>query len=328
MARGIGKGLRLTPIERLDLLSRVRSGQTHSAATAAVGCSAKTLQRLLAVTGGVKPRNKSRAALRLSTVEREEISRGLQAGNSCRTIARQVSRSASTISRDVAANCGRHRYRAWQAEGRAYRRARRPKIAKLLASPRLRDEVERRLRRKWSPQQISARLRADFPDDLEMRVAHETIYQSLFVQGRGALRRELTRCLRSGRAQRRPMGRRVGTGELRNMVLLSERPAEAEDRAVPGHWEGDLILGKNSLSAVATLVERQTRFIMLCRLPQGRQAEQVEIALTKKIGDLPRLLRRSLTLAHVDRCRDTVLLGSGRNLWTTGPTTMPRWRNG
>ena len=128
-----------------------------------------------------------------------------------------------------------------------------------------------------------------------MRVSHETIYQSLFVQGRGALRRELTKCLRSGRAQRRPQGRSVGTGELKNMVLLSKRPAEAEDRAVPGHWEGDLIVGKKSLSAVATLVERQTRFIMLCLLSDGRLAEQVKDALAKKIGGLPKFLRRSLT---------------------------------
>jgi IS30 family transposase len=138
-------------------------------------------------------------------------------------------------------------------------------------------------------------LRTDFPDDLNMRISHETIYQSLFVQGRGALRRELTQCLRSGRAQRRPIGRPVGSGELKNMVLLSERPPEVGDRAVPGHWEGDLIIGKKSLSAIATLVERHTRFIMLCRLPDGRLAEQVKVALAKKIGSLPELLRRSLT---------------------------------
>jgi IS30 family transposase len=128
-----------------------------------------------------------------------------------------------------------------------------------------------------------------------MRVSHETIYQSLFVQGRGALRKELTQCLRTGRAQRRPSGRAVGPGELKNMVLLSERPAEAEDRAVPGHWEGDLIVGKRSQSAIATLVERQTRFVMLCRLDGSRLAEHVKDALAKKILELPEHLRRSLT---------------------------------
>ena len=295
MVRGSGPASRLTSEERLSLQALVRSGGTHKAAAAAVGCSSKSVQRLLRRTGGLKPRSMTRAVLRLSVLEREEISRGMQAGISCRGIARQVGRSPSTVSRDVAASGGRTRYRAWRADARACRQARRPKISKLLSFAPLRREVERRLRQRWSPQQISARLRTDFPDDLNMRVSHETIYQSLFVQGRGALRSELTRCLRTGRAQRHPIGRASGTGELKNMVLLSERPPEAEDRAVPGHWEGDLIIGKKSLSAIATLVERQTRFIMLCRLPDGRLAEQVKVALAKKIGGLPELLRRSLT---------------------------------
>ena len=295
MGRGSGPAHRLTSEERLSLQALVRSGGTHEAAAAAVGCSSKSVQRLLRRTGGMKPRRTPRAALRLSVLEREEISRGMQAGISCRAVARQVGRSPSTVSRDVAASGGRTRYRAWRADARASRRARRPKMPKLLSCGALRHEVERRLQQRGSPQQISARLRTDFPGDLNMRVSHETIYQSLFVQGRGALRSELTRCLRSGRAQRRPSGRHVGTGELKDMVLLSERPPEAADRAVPGHWEGDLIIGKKSLSAIATLVERQTRFIMLCRLPDGRLAEQVKIALAKKIGSLPELLRRSLT---------------------------------
>ena len=295
MGRGSGPAHRLTSEERLSLQALVRSGGTHEAAAAAVGCSSKSVQRLLRRTGGMKPRRTPRAALRLSVLEREEISRGMQAGISCRAVARQVGRSPSTVSRDVAASGGRTRYRAWRADARASSHARRPKMPKLLSCAALRHEVERRLQQRWSPQQISARLRTDFPGDLNMRVSHETIYQSLFVQGRGALRSELTRCLRSGRAQRRPSGRHVGTGELKDMVLLSERPPEAADRAVPGHWEGDLIIGKKSLSAIATLVERQTRFIMLCRLPDGRLAEQVKIALAKKIGSLPELLRRSLT---------------------------------
>lgn len=219
----------------------------------------------------------------------------MHAGLSFRSIAKQMDRSPSTVSRDVAASGGRTRYRAWRAEGRAYRKARRPKVPKLASCAPLRREVERRLLQRWSPQQISARLRTDFPDDMSMRVSHETIYQSLFVQGRGALRKELTRCLRTGRAQRRPIGRPVGSGELKSMVLLSDRPSEVDDRAVPGHWEGDLIIGKKSTSAIATLVERQTRFIMLCRLPDGRRAEDVKVALAKKIGSLPELLRLSLT---------------------------------
>ena len=295
MGRGSGPARRLTSAERLRLQSLVRSGETHKGAAVVVGCSAKSVQRLLKRTGGLKPRNTPRAALRLSVFEREEISRGMEAGISCRAIAKQVGRAPSTVSRDVAASGGRTRYRAWRADARASRHAHRPKTPKLLSCTPLRREVERRLQQRWSPQQISARLRTDFPDDLNMRVSHETIYQSLFVQGRGALRSELTRCLRTGRAQRRSRGRPAGSGELKNMVLLSERPPEAEDRAVPGHWEGDLIIGKKSVSAIATLVERQTRFIMLCRLPDGRLAEQVKIALAKKIGSLPELLRRSLT---------------------------------
>ena len=161
--------------------------------------------------------------------------------------------------------------------------------------PRLRLEVERCLRQRWSPQQIAARLIVDYPDDPEMRVSHETIYQSLYVQSRGALRRELTRCLRTGRAQRRPRGRIAGAGQLLNMVLISERPAEVDDRAVPGHWEGDLVLGARSQSAIGTLVERQTRFVMLLNLRKGRLAEHVRDALVDRIGELPEQLRRSLT---------------------------------
>jgi IS30 family transposase len=155
--------------------------------------------------------------------------------------------------------------------------------------------VERRLRLRWSPQQIAARLVLDYPDDPEMRVSHETIYQSLFVQGRGALRKELARCLRTGRAQRRPQGRITGAGQLLNMVLISERPAEVDDRAVPGHWEGDLIVGARSQSAIGTLVERQTRFMMLLNLSKGRLAVDVKDALVARIAELPEQLRRSLT---------------------------------
>ena len=164
-----------------------------------------------------------------------------------------------------------------------------------MRSARLRRIVERRLAECWSPQQIAHRLVADHPDDPELRVSHETIYQSLFVQARGALRKELTRFLRTGRTQRRPHHRTAGSGELVGMVLLSERPAEVEDRAVPGHWEGDLIIGKAGLSAIATLVERQTRYVMLLALPDGRTADHVRVALAQRILTLPAQLRRTLT---------------------------------
>jgi IS30 family transposase len=295
MGQGSGRAHRLTCAERLELQRRVRAGETHEVAATAVGCSAKSVQRLLIKTGGVKPRSTPQAALRLSLPEREEISRGLLAGDSCRVIARHLGRSPSTVSRDVAAAGYGERYRAWRADETAHRRAHRPKIAKLIAVPRLRRVVERGLRLRWSPQQITARLVLDYPDDLEMRVSHETIYQSLFVQGRGALRQELTRCLRTGRAQRRPLGRATGSGQLQHMVLISDRPADVEDRAVPGHWEGDLILGKRAQSAIGTLVERQTRFVMLVNLRAGRLAEHVKDALADTIRALPDHLRRSLT---------------------------------
>ena len=295
MGQGSGRAHRLTGAERLELQRRVRACETHEVAATAMGCSAKSVQRLLVKTGGVKPRSTPQSALRLSLPEREEISRGLLAGDSCRVIARRLGRAPSTVSRDVAAAGDRQRYRAWRADETAHRRAHRPKIAKLIAVPRLRRAVERGLRLRWSPQQITARLVLDYPDDLEMRVSHETIYQSLFVQGRGALRQELTRCLRTGRAQRRPLGRATGAGQLQHMVLISERPAEVEDRAVPGHWEGDLILGKRAQSAIGTLVERQTRFVMLVNLSAGRLAEHVKDALADTIRALPDHLRRSLT---------------------------------
>jgi IS30 family transposase len=295
MGRGSGPSFRLTSSDRLELQRLVRTGERYVDAASVVGCSAKSVQRLLIRTGGLKPRTMPRSALRLSVEEREEISRGLTSGTSCQVIAMRLNRAASTVSRDVSANGGRQRYRAWRADERALRKAHRPKQSKLATSVRLRREVERGLARRWSPQQIAARLQVAFPEDLEMRVSHETIYQSLFVQGRGALRKELTHCLRTGRVQRRPLGRVAGTGELKNMVLISERPAEADDRAVPGHWEGDLIVGKRSQSAIATLVERQTRFIMLCRLDGNRLAEHVKNELAKKILELPEHLRRSLT---------------------------------
>jgi IS30 family transposase len=179
----------------------------------------------------------------------------------------------------------------------AIERGRRSKPCKLLVDARLRGEVERGLRALWSPQQIAARLVRDYPDDQRMRVSHETIYRTLFVQGRGALRKELTACLRSGRAQRRPRLRleRSGAGRLRDVLLISDRPAEIEDRAVPGHWEGDLIIGKQARSAIGVLVERQSRYVMLLHLPNGRTAEDVRVALTRQVSKLPAELRRTLT---------------------------------
>jgi transposase, IS30 family len=237
-----------------------------------------------------------RSALRLSLPEREEISRGLAGGQSLRSIARRLGRSPSTISREVATNGGRRRYRACPADNAAVRRMRRPKSSKLASCERLRTIVEGKLELRWSPAQISGWLVEEFPDEPEMRVSHETIYVSLFVQSRGALRKELTRYLRSGHTTRRPPGHSVmnGQGQLRGTLNISERPAEADDRAVPGHWEGDLLMGKR-MHAMATLVERKTRFVMLIALPDGHAADVVADALAAKIVELPEQLRRSLT---------------------------------
>jgi IS30 family transposase len=237
-----------------------------------------------------------RSALRLSLAEREEISRGLAGGESFRSIARRLARSPSTISREVATNGGRRRYRACGADQAAVRRMRRPKRSKLVTCPRLRAVVEGKLELRWSPTQISGWLVSEFPDDPEMRVSHETIYLSLFVQSRGALRKELTRYLRSGHTTRRPKGHTVmnGQGQLRGVLNIRERPAEANDRAVPGHWEGDLLMGKG-MRAIATLVERKSRFVMLVALPNGHAADVVADALAAKIVELPEQLRRSLT---------------------------------
>jgi IS30 family transposase len=256
-----------------------------------------SLRKFIADAGGKRPTARQRSELRLSLEEREEISRGLAAGDSIRAIAEALGRSPSTVCREVNANGGRKKYRALVADRAACRRALRPKRAKLAQCRRLRGVVERKLEAKWSPQQISAWLALEYPDRPEMQVSHETIYQSLFVQSRGALRKELHSCLRTGRAMRRAKAYtkgNVGQGQLRNMVMISERPAEVKDRAVPGHWEGDLIFGKK-MTSIGTLVERHSRYVMLLKLPNGHGAEAVRKAMTKRILTLPTQLRRSIT---------------------------------
>jgi transposase, IS30 family len=231
---------------------------------------------------------------RLVVADREEITIGLHRGETFTAIAARIGVHVSTVTREVHANGGREHYRAWRAHLRARERARRPKTAKL-ACPRLAAQVEQGLRQWWSPQEIAQRLRLEFPDDPMMWVSHETIYQSLFVQGRGELRRELTRCLRSGRAHRWARNRDNNRGHIPGMVMISERPAEADERAVPGHWEGDLIIGKNNKSAVGTLVERATRYVMLLHLPNGRDAHHVDAAMRRAIAKLPAEMFRTIT---------------------------------
>jgi IS30 family transposase len=231
---------------------------------------------------------------RLSLAEREEIRAGLERGETFTAIAMAIGRVVSTVSREVAANGGRDGYQAWRAHGRAGEQARRPKTPKLAHQP-LAVLVTAWLEEWWSPEEIANRLPIEFPDDPMMRVSHETIYQSLFVQGRGELRRELHRCLRSGRARRRPRNRLETRGQIPDKVMISERPAEVEDRAVPGHWEGDLIIGTSNRSAVGTLVERTTRYVQLLHLPDGREAEKVNEAIKRTISGLPEELVRTIT---------------------------------
>jgi IS30 family transposase len=229
--------------------------------------------------------------------QREEIALGRARGDSIRAIAAIIGRSPSTVSRELRRNAdGLGRYRATSAHALAYHRASRPKPTKLLTNLRLRSMVEADLAKKYSPEQIAGRLKVDFPDQPEMQVSTETIYQSLYVQSRGALKQELTRCLRTGRAVRRP-SRKVGQRKNRipNMINIAERPAEADDRAVPGHWEEDLIIGRKNLSAIGTLVERTTTYTMLLHLPDGYTPELVRDALAAKIKTLPEVLRASLT---------------------------------
>jgi transposase, IS30 family len=231
---------------------------------------------------------------RLTLAEREEISLGLRRGATLTAIATELGRSVSTVSREVAANGGKGDYRAWRAHERAHQRSLRPKPRKL-ACVQLASQVTWWLKKWWSPVEISKRLRLEYPDDPMMWVSHETIYKTLFVQGRGELRRELTRCLRTGRTQRRPRSRVETRGRIPGMVMISERPAEVEDRAVPGHWEGDLLIGKNGDSAVGTLVERSTRYVMLLHLPDGRFPVHVDAAMRRAIRKLPKDLFRTIT---------------------------------
>jgi len=273
-------------------------GEFITDAAAEAGTYRKKGTRWIAANGGVRPRRGRDLKGRCLTFgEREEIALGRAGGQTIRTIAARMGRSPSTISRELARNVRPgEQYRATTAHALAYHRASRPKPAKLAVNLVLRAKVEQDLRKRYSPQQIAGRLRREFPDCPEMWVSTETIYQSLYVQSRGALRRDLTRCLRTGRAVRRPC-RHPGQRKNRipDMINISERPAEATDRAVPGHWEGDLIIGKKNLTAIGTLVERTTGYTMLMHLPDGYKAEQVRDALAAKVQTLPEQLRASLT---------------------------------
>ena len=249
---------------------------------------------ILVANGGVAPLPRSRPAHCLTLADREEISRGLAAGLSFREISRRLGRPASTISREIGRNGGPKSYRANRADEQAWARARRPKPCVLAMNPVLRQLVAQRLVQRWSPEQIAAWLKLEFPAEESLRVSHETIYRSLFIQARGALKKELCAHLRTHRKMRRSKASAVvPRGGIVGAVSIRERPAEVEDRAIPGHWEGDLVSGSKN-SHVATLVERRTRFVMLVKV-KGRDTESVVSALSRQVRTLPKELRKSLT---------------------------------
>jgi IS30 family transposase len=255
-----------------------------------------SIQGVLSETGGIRPRPRKRSRLALTLSEREEISRGMVAGQSLRSIAVSLGRAPSTVSREINRNGGRRRYRASKADQAARDRARRPKTCKLVNNRALARAVARKLRGLWSPEQIAGWLKYEHPDNENMQVSHETIYKSLFIQARGALKKELLQHLRRTRTMRRGRSHTQKTathGRITGTVSIRERPASVEDRAVPGHWEGDLIIGSHN-SQIATLVERHTRYVMLVRVP-SKDTKTVIDALIKHAHKLPRELYKSLT---------------------------------
>jgi IS30 family transposase len=285
---------KLSVAERAAVWERWRRGEQIADIAKALRRADPSVARELDYTGGIAPRARRRCARVLSLGEREEISRGISAGLSMRSIAARLGRAASSVSREIRRHGGRGHYRAMRADARAWRRAKRPKACLLATQERLRDQVAQWLSLQWSPQQISRALVRQYPADQSMRVSHETIYRTLFIQARGALKKELIAHLRTGRSRRRPPGAQGPKGgSLRGELSISQRPAEAADRAVPGHWEGDLLCGTQS-SQIATLVERHSRFVMLVKVPD-KNSVNVARALARQIQRLPLELRRSLT---------------------------------
>jgi IS30 family transposase len=285
-----------TETQKADMWDRWQKGESLRAIGRVYDRHSSSIFGVLSPTGGIRPPDKKRSRFALSLQEREEISRGLVAGLSLRTIATQLGRAPSTISREVNRNGGDSAYRASDADKAAWARAHRPKPCKLSVSPRLRHVVVEKLKDHWAPEQIAGWLKRAYPGDDSMQVSHETIYKSLYIQARGALKKELLAHLRRTRAIRRSRHHTQKTedhGRITDTVSISERPASVEDRAVPGHWEGDLVMGSNN-SQIATLVERHTRYVMLVRV-KSKDSQTVIDALIKQAHKLPRELYKSLT---------------------------------
>jgi IS30 family transposase len=287
--------IRFTYAQKAKLWALWKNGESVSAISRALERRNKTgVERIVTLYGGVAPAPRHRALWALRFEEREEISRGIAARRSIRQIAREIGRSPSTVSREIRRNWGSQGYRAKRADRLAWERAERPKPCRLALHRELRWRVAQKLALLWSPQQISGWLKQQFPTDQNMQISHEAIYRSLFVQTRGVLKKELTAHLRTRRYMRHAKGGNTGhsQGQIPDMVSIRERPAEAEDRAVPGHWEGDLVTGAND-THIATLVERSTRFVMLVKVPR-KDTATVVAALAKHVRKLPEQLRRSL----------------------------------
>ena len=290
------KRWRLSPAEKIDIWRRWKCGQSQHEIGRACGRPHPTIRKLLLPCGGIAPAARRRSRLALTLAEREDISRGIASDSSIREIARLLKRSASTVSREIARHGGRPAYRAHDADRRAWVSALRPKRCFLAGNHRLRDVVASKLILDWSPEQISGWLKTRYPNNESMHVSHETIYRSLFIQARGVLKKELMGHLRSKRRMRRSRHASEhghSRGQIVDAISIRERPGEAEDRAIPGHWEGDLLAGgKNSY--IATLVERHSRFLMLIKVP-SKDTAVVVAALSKRVRKLPATLRRSLT---------------------------------
>lgn len=288
---------RLPDEVRLEIRRRIVAGARVVEVASALGVNERSVFRIVAQAGGMPPRWDARSSSRLSLADREEIGLGLERGDTFNAIAALIGFDPSTIGREVARNGGRDGYKAWRADQDTHWRAARPKPEKLALNKPLALAVEYMLEQHCSPEQIEGRLPLEFPDDKDMRVSDETIYKSLFVHGRGALRKELVSCLRSGRITRRSRGRAVsGRGQIKDMAMIADRPADVEDRAIPGDWEGDLMLGSlASKSSIGTLVERSSRLVILFPLGQDRTAERTRLALAEAIQTLPRQMIRSIT---------------------------------
>ncbi len=285
-----------TETDKALMWDRWQKGESLHSIARLFGRHHSAIQGILSRTGGIRPPQRRRSRLTLTLTEREEISRGVVAGQSLRSIAASLGRAPSTVSREVKRNGGRRRYRASKAEQCAWDRAHRSRTCKLAQSPALARIVASKLQLEWSPEQIAGWLKYTYPDDENYQVSHETIYKSLFIQARGALKNELLQHLRKTRAMRRSRHKSLkggGLGQITGAVSIRERPASVEERALPGHWEGDLIIGSNN-SQIATLVERHTRYVMLVRV-KSKDTKTVINALIKHAHKLPRELYKSLT---------------------------------